>query len=159
MPAPPVESDAENVSLQPTQPAPAQKLKPAIASRPGQRSAFGNKSHLSKGRVSEAYKKQLEAAMRELEDRGEEWHDDSTGGWNREKELKHTRTIAKKVKSPTPPQLSNQLNVFIGGSLPAPVQAPTTMAPRRAPRAPARRQAAAKRCQVAAIESSFKGSF
>ena len=42
---------------------------------------------------------------------------------------------------------------------PAPVQAPTTMAPRRAPRAPARRQAAAKRCQVAAIESSFKGSF
>ena len=39
-----------------------------------------------------------------------------------------TRRIASKVKSPTPPQLSNQLNVFLGGGMPTTVQAPKTLA-------------------------------
>ena len=38
-------------------------------------------------------------------------------------------------------------------------QAPTAVAPRSAPRAPARRHAAAARCLSAAIESSFHSSF
>ena len=126
--------NVENVGQQqqPAQPPPPKPgqhhySKP-VAARAGKRSALRPSASLAKGRSSAAalaHMKELEAAMRELEDRGEEWGDD---GWSMAKELAHTRELATKVKSPTPPQLSNKLNVFIGGGLPAPATAPKSLA-------------------------------
>ena len=72
----------------------------------------------------------MAAALRELSERGEEWGVDGwSTEWSREKELEHTRAIARKVKTPTPPALMNKLNVFIGAGLPA-AQTATAQAPK-----------------------------
>ena len=72
----------------------------------------------------------MAAALRELAERGEEWGADGwSTEWSREKELEHTRAIARKVKTPTPPALMNKLNVFIGAGLPA-AQSATAQAPK-----------------------------
>lgn len=95
------------------------------ASKPAQKQQLaGGRSKLSQMGTSA----EMLAALQELEDRGEEWGD---VGWSREKELEHTRTIARKLKTASPPQPTKSLdlkNVFLGAGLPAAIKAPKACA-------------------------------
>jgi hypothetical protein len=100
--------------------------------RPPLRPPAARNRPMSKAALDE--ERMMAAALRELEERGEEWgceeemRMDLSSEWSCEQELARTRALADKVKKPTPPALSAQLNVFIGAGLPRAVEAPKSLA-------------------------------